>query len=111
MATWGDVRDLGLRLPEVEEGTSWRRPALRVRGKWFAGLSPHEDDALVLRCDAAERPFMLEARPDVFWITAHYEPTPAYVLARLDAIDREELAGRLEDAWTLAAPKGLLPRP
>jgi hypothetical protein len=31
------------------------------------------------------------------------------VLVHVDAIDREELAGRLEDAWAIAAPKRLLP--
>ncbi len=107
MATWDDVRELALALAEVEETTSWRRPAFKVAGKWFAGESPHERGALVLRCDADEVPFMLESQPDVFWQTPHYAGSP-YVLVHVDAIDPEELQARLEDAWALGAPKRLL---
>jgi hypothetical protein len=107
MATWRDVRLLGLALPEVEEGTSWHQPALRVRRKWFAGMSPHEDGALVLRCDPDERPLMLEARPDVYYLTPHYE-SGGYALARLKAIGRRDLRERLEDAWAIAAPPKLV---
>ena len=108
MATWDDVRRLGLALPEVEEGTSWRQPALRVRGKWFAGLSSHEDGALVVRCDPDERPLMLETNPDVFWITPHYAGDSRHVLVRLESIDRNELAERVTDSWVAAAPKRLV---
>lgn len=106
MATWDDVRELATALPEVEETTSWRKPAFKVAGKWFAGESTHERGALALRCDADEVPFMLEAWPEVFWTTPHY--AGPYVLVHLEAIDREELVARLEDAWAIAAPKRLL---
>jgi hypothetical protein len=106
VATWDDVRALALSLPEVEEGTGYRRPALRVRGKLFAAMSPHEEGALVLRCDPGERPLMLEARPDVYWVTAHYEGSP-FVLVRLEAIDRDVLEDRLTDSWLAAAPPRL----
>ena len=109
MAGWEDVRELALALPEVEEGTSWRKPSFRVRGKWFAGESPHERGALVLRCDPDERPLMLASQPDVYWITPHYHD-PRYVLVRVEAIDRAELADRVADAWSIAAPKRLRAR-
>ena len=109
MASWDDIRALALALPEVEESTSWGKLAFRVRGKWFAGESPHEEGALVLRCDGDERPLMLAARPDLYWTTPHYRD-PRYVLVRVEAIDRDELAERLADAWALAAPKSLRAR-
>ena len=87
-------------------GTSWRKLAFRVRGKWFAGESAYEEGALVLRCDPDERPLMLSTAPEVFWVTPHYHD-PRYVLVRVEAIDRGELAERLADAWALAAPKQL----
>ena len=37
MATFEDVRRLGLPLPEVTEGTFYGTAALKVRGKRFAG--------------------------------------------------------------------------
>ena len=104
MATWEDVREVAARLPEVEEGTLYRRPALRVRKKAFAWLSPHAPRALVLRCDPDERPLMIEARPDVFWTSPHYAGYPM-VLVNLETIDRRELADRLEDSWAIAAPQ------
>lgn len=107
MASWEDVRRVAHELLEVEEGTSWRQPALRVRGRWFAGLSSHEEGALVLRCDADEQPLMVEARPEVFWVTPHYAGSP-YVLVRLEAIDADELSERVTDSWLLAAPKRLV---
>jgi hypothetical protein len=72
-------------------------------------MSTHEEGALVLPCDSEERPLMLEARPDVFYVTPHYEGAP-YVLARLDAIDREELLGRLEDAYEIVRLREPRPR-
>jgi hypothetical protein len=108
VATWDDVRELALALPEVEEGTTYRKPAFRVAGKTFAWESPHVRGALVLRCDALELPFILESDPDAFYVTPHYEGYPM-VLVRLDRIDHDELAGRLEDSWAIAAPKRLLP--
>ena len=109
MATWDDVRELALALPEVEEGTSYRKPSFKVSGRWLGGESPHEPGALVLRCDLDELPFMLGSSPDVYFTTPHYAGH-ALVLVRVDAIDRDQLRVRLEDSWALAAPKRLLDR-
>ena len=49
---------------------------------------------------------MLEARPDLYFQTPHYEGYPA-VLVHLDAIDVDELRERIEDAWLIQAPKTL----
>ncbi len=106
MATWDDVRALGLELPEAEESTTYREPAIKVAGKSFAWLSPHERGALVLRCDPEERPLMVESKPDVYWVSPHYERWPM-VLVHLDAIDPKELADRLADSWLEVAPRRL----
>jgi hypothetical protein len=101
---WDDVRDLALGFPEVEESTSWGHPALKVRGKWFAGLSPHTKEAagaLVIRCDPDERPLMLAGEPELFYVTPHYENYPSVVLVRLKAATAENLRDRLEDAWMI----------
>ena len=72
---WDEVRDLALELPDVEESTSYGAPCVKVRGKWFAGLSPHKQaaGALVIRCDPDEKPLMLAGRPELFYVTTHYE--------------------------------------
>jgi hypothetical protein len=104
---WDEVRDLALDLPDVEESTSWGHPALKVRGRWFAGLSPHKEaaGALVLRCDPNERPLMLAGQPELFYVTPHYEGADGYVLVRLEAATADDLRDRLEDAWQIAREK------
>jgi hypothetical protein len=101
---WDAVRDLALELPDVEESTSWRAPCVKVRGKWFAGMSPHReaDGALVIRCDPDERPLMLAGEPELFYVTPHYENYPRVVLVRLEAATPANLRDRLEDAWQIA---------
>ena len=42
-----------------------------------------------------------------FFTTAHYDNYPA-VLVRMEAVDREQLAELIEDAWRLQAPKKLV---
>ena len=101
------VRDLALALPDVEESTSWGAPSLKVRGRWFAGLSPHKEaaGALVIRCDPDERPLMLDTQPELFYVTPHYEGAAGYVLVRLETATADDLRDRLEDAWQIAREK------
>jgi len=106
VATWRDVCELAGGLLDVEETTTYRKPALKVKGKLFAWMSPHAD-ALVIRCDPAERELMIAAKPELYYVTPHYEPH-AMVLVRLGAVaDREELRQRIEESWLLAAPSAL----
>ncbi|MGI9098145.1 MAG: MmcQ/YjbR family DNA-binding protein [Solirubrobacteraceae bacterium] len=104
MPTWEDVVELGTRLPGVEVGTSFRTPALRVRGKGMCRLRSNPD-ALVLRVsDLGEREALLQGQPEVFFSTPHYDGYP-YVLVRLEAVDPVELAELLEEAWRVFAAK------
>ena len=104
MPSWEDVVALGTRLPGVEVGTSYATAALRVRGRGMCRLRTNPD-ALVLRVvDMGEREALLQGQPDVFFSTPHYDGWP-YVLVRLEAIDPQELAELLEDAWRVFAPK------
>lgn len=101
MISWDDVLALGRELPEVEESTSYGRPSLKVRGKSFVTIR-ERPDALVVRCDGDEKPFLLDARPDLVFTTPHYDGYPV----RLDAApaDVREL---VIDSWLLLAPKKL----
>jgi hypothetical protein len=106
MATWDDVRGLALGLPEADETTTYGKPAFKVAGKAFAWESTHEPGALALRCDRGERPAMIEARPEMFFVTPHYESS-AMVLVHLEHADDRDLAERIEESWLIAAPKKL----
>ena len=91
MSTWEDVKAIGLELPGAEEGTSWGTPALKIGKKFWLRLRPEVDDpGLVVRVDPMERDFQMQAEPDTFFVTPHYDGYPA-VLVRLASIDRENL--------------------
>ena len=98
--------ELARELPEVEESTSWGSPALKVRGKTFAGLSRHQG-AMWARCDRDERPLLVASKPDVYRLTPHFEGSPAYLLIWLEHAEEEDVRERLIDAWLLQAPKRL----
>lgn len=104
MIDWDDLVALARELPEFEETTSYGRPALKVRGKFFAALRTNPD-AIVVRCDLEEKPLLLEARPDVLFETPHYHGW-GYMLIKLDA-PLDDVREFLTDSWLLAAPKKL----
>ena len=54
-----------------------------------------------------EKAVLIAADPEKFFTEPHYNGYPA-VLVRLDAIDEDELAELLTDAWRCAAPRKLL---
>jgi hypothetical protein len=93
-----------LALAEVEVGTSYGAPALRVRGRAFASIKA--DDLLVLHCPLEAKEMLMEMAPEIYFQTDHYQGWPG-LLVRLDIIDDEELGLRLEDAWRFKAPKRL----
>jgi hypothetical protein len=104
MPTWDDVIEIGTRLPGVEVGSSFHRPALKVRGKGMCSLRTNPD-ALVLRvADLGEREMLLRSEPQIFFSTPHYDGWP-YVLVRLHVVPPDELAELLEDAWRVFAAK------
>jgi hypothetical protein len=103
---WDEIREIALSFPEVEERPG-ERPQYRVGGKLFAWRSRERDgDTLAIRVDREEKQLMLDARPDLYFETPHYKGYPG-VLVHLDAIGRDELRERLEDAWLIQAPKRL----
>lgn len=104
--TFDDVLRPALSFPGVEAGTSYGTPAFRVRGKFLGRL--HQDgDSLVLRMDFDTREFLTRTSPSIYHFTDHYRDYPA-VLIRFAAIDRDELAERIEEAWRGYAPKRLI---
>lgn len=98
---------VGLALPEVEESTSYGKPALKVGGKAFAATG-HEPGSFALRVDREQRPLLLAAHPDVLHLTPHYERS-SWLLVRLGAVAQPLLRDLLEDAWAARAPARLLP--
>lgn len=94
-------------LPEVEPGTSYGTPALKVRGKLLARVK--DPDTLVVMCALEQKELLLAAAPHIYFETDHYKGWPA-ILVRMAAIGDDELAHRLEQAWRARAPKTLVKR-
>jgi hypothetical protein len=106
VAGWDDVREIASSLPEVEESTKGRA-AWRVRGKLFAWEARERDGGgLAIRVDGDEKQLILDAHPEVYFTSPHYQGYPG-VQVRLELFDRDELRERLEDAWLIQAPKRL----
>jgi hypothetical protein len=97
--TWVTVRQLALALPGVEESTSYRTPAMKVRGKRIARLK-EDGETIVVPMGLDERAVRIEADPDVFFVTEHYVPWP-YVLVRLALVKRSDLRELLQGAWRM----------
>jgi hypothetical protein len=100
------LRDAASDLPEIVEGTSYGTPGFRVGKTLFARLW-EDGETLVLKVDPFERDILLEAEPDIFFLTDHYRGHP-WVLVGLAMVDGARLATLLRRAWSLAAPRRLL---
>jgi len=100
--TWDEVVELARGLPEVELGTAYGTPALRVRGK-FLGRLREDGETLAIRCDIDERPLLVEKHRELF-VTPHYEDHPM-VLVALSSADTDLVRELVEDAWAERAPK------
>ena len=106
------VREIGLALPEVEEGTMYGSPALKVHGKFLTCLAIHksaEPQSLAVRIDFDQRAGLLADEPETYYITDHYANYPV-VLVRLSRIRNDQLRGLLGSAWRfVTAQKSRIP--
>jgi len=95
------VRNIGLKLPGVEEGTAYGQPALKIHGKLLACLAAHrsaEPNSLVVLMDLDDRAELLDADPDVYYVTDHYVDYNA-VLVRLSRVTPDVLRDLLGMAY------------
>lgn len=95
--SYPEVIRLGRAFAGVEESTSYGTPALKVGGVLMTRLW-EDGETLVLRTTFVDRDLLMQADPDVYFLTDHYRNYPC-VLVRLPRIQREELRERLEEAW------------
>jgi len=103
--TWDAIREIGLTLPGVEEGTAWGTPVLRANGHIIAGIPIHksaEPGSLMVRVDTAARDEMIGEQPDIYYTAAHYENYPC-VLVRLNRISRDILEDLLRMSHRFAS--------
>jgi hypothetical protein len=101
------VRNIGLKLPGVEEGTAYGQPALKVHGKLLACLAAHrsaEPNSLVVLMDLDDRAELLDADPDVYYVTDHYVGYTS-LLVRLSRVNADVLRDLLGMAYRFVTRK------
>ncbi len=103
--TWDEVIALAATLPEVQVGTSYSRPALKVRGKLFSRYL-EDGEQITLRATFDERDALVAADPDSFVITEHHRAYE-WVVVRLAAVPAPVLEDLLIESWRRAAPAKL----
>ena len=102
--TFDDVRKMALAWPEVEDGTSYGTPALKVRKKVLARLKEDSDSLVTPGVPVEERDMLVESRPEVFYFTDHYRDYPI-VLIRLSKTRRAVIEPLLRRHWLSLASK------
>jgi hypothetical protein len=120
VATWDDVRQIALSLPETSERMSRDLLQWRVRDKLFVWERPlRRGDIEALGDDAPDGP-ILGARVEhlgakeamvaddsgVYFTTPHFDGYPA-ILVQLEHISADDLKEVIVEAWLARAPARL----
>jgi hypothetical protein len=121
IATWDEVRELALALPETSEHVSRGSAQWKVRAKGFVWERPlrradldslgiEAQDGPVLGAwteDEAVKFALISEDPRIFFTTPHFDGYAA-VLVHLDRISKRRLAELVAEAWAAKAPVKLL---
>jgi hypothetical protein len=102
--TFDDVRKIALAWPEVEDGTSYGTPALKVRKKLLVRLKEDGDSLVMPGVPIDERSMLVESQPSVFYFTDHYRDYPM-VLIRLSKATPATVEPFLRRQWRALASK------
>ena len=92
MVEFGDVRDLAVALPDVDEGTWYGSPAFRIGKRVFARLHENDADLFLIKVGPDERDALVAMHPERFLATEHRSEKEESVLMRLSATSPEDLA-------------------
>ena len=105
--TFDDVRKIALGWPEVDDGTSYGTPALKVRKKLLVRLREDGDSLVMPGVPHDERDMLVDSQPKVFYFTDHYRDY-SIVLIRLSKAKRAYVEPLLRRQWrTLASRKAI----
>ena len=99
-----DVCKIALAWPGVERSTSYGTPSLKVNGKFLSRLKEDGDSLVIKFVPPDEREMLMQAAPEIFWMTEHYRNWPM-VLLRLSRADPATVEDLLLRGWKLTAPK------
>ena len=97
MLSKAEARKVMLSIPGTDERLWFNQPSVFIHDRFLA-KTHHKENAVTLQVGSMEmRDMMLEAEPELFYITDHYRKFP-FVLVRLSALTpkllKEILVGR-----------------
>ena len=99
--TFATVRAIGTKLPDVEVGTTYGTPALKLRGRLLACIASNkaaEPNTLVVRMGFDERDALIEDDPETYYLKDHYRNYDV-VLVRLSKVGKDAMSDLLQNAW------------
>ena len=105
--TEDDLRAMALAMPQVEETVAYGKPAYKAFGKFLTRLRREDQSIVLVGVTFDEREMLMEAEPETFHITPHYQNYPS-VLARLASVDPDTVRNLLLRRWRAVAPKTFL---
>ncbi len=104
MATIDDVRAVAANLPRSYEVLVRDRVKFRVGRLVYVAFS-RDETLMGFAFPKEEREALVAAEPDKFQMPGPADLRFHWVVARLEAIDADEVAELVVDAWAMAVPK------
>jgi len=99
-----DVRRLALTLPRTTEHLI--RDRIKFRVKQIVYVSFSRDETLMgFAFPKEQRDALVESEPDKFQLPRQSDLRYQWVVARMDALDLDEMTELVTDAWTMVVPK------
>jgi hypothetical protein len=107
MASLEDVRRIALSLPRTSEHLIRDRVKFRAGRIVYASVSPDETQ-LGFGFPREERDALVASEPDKFMLPRPSDMRYQWVVARMEALDVEELRELITDAWAMCVPKSVV---
>jgi len=106
VVTVADVRAVALTLPRTHEAVVRGRIKFRVGQIVYVAFS-RDETLMGFGFPREEREWLVGTEPEKFMMPRESDLRFNWVVARLEAIDAEEMRGLVIDAWSLCVPKKL----
>lgn len=104
MVTIDDVRRLALTLPRTTEALVRDRVKFRVGRIVYVAFS-RDETLMGFGFPKEERQALVDSEPDKFLLPSKSDMRYQWVVARLAALDHEEMQELVQDAWRMCVPK------
>ncbi|HET6652904.1 MAG TPA: MmcQ/YjbR family DNA-binding protein [Nocardioides sp.] len=99
-----DVRRLALTLPRTTEHLIRDRVKFRVKQIVYVSFS-RDETLMGFAFPREQRAALVESEPDKFQLPSAGDMRYQWVVARMEALDLDEMTELVTDAWTMVVPK------